>query len=127
MKIKPDVEQVKKLIKKMHIIKNMKKVSKILEIHVIRETSDIKINQDHYIHQILTEFSMEKAKLAATLMNSSIKLDNQDSKVLSQQDHKLYCRMMKKLMFASIVIQIDIVTAVNKLSQYLSESQMIHL
>jgi len=105
MKIKSDVKQIKKLIKKMHIMKNMKKVSKILEIHVTRGTSDsIKIDQSHYIHQILTEFDIEKAKPAATLMNFSIKLDNQDSKILSQQNHKLYHRMMEKLMFALIVV-----------------------
>ena len=127
MKTESDIEQIKKLIKKMHIMKNMKEISKILKIHVIRKTSDIKIDQDHYIHQILTEFDMKKAKLTITLMNFSIKLDNQDSKVLSQQNHKLYCKIMKKLMFALIVIWIDIIITINKLSQYLSESWIIHL
>ena len=59
---------------------------------------------------------MKKAKSAATLMNFSIKLDDQDNKVLSQQNHKLYHRIMRKLMFALIIIWINIVIAINRLS-----------
>ena len=102
-------------------MKNMREVLKILGIHVTRSNNGfVQIDQNHYIHQILTEFGMKKAKLTATFMNFSIKLDNQDSKVLSQQNHELYHRIMRKLMFALITVQIDIVTAVNRLSQYLS-------
>ena len=73
------------------------------------------------------KFDMKNAKLTFILMSSSIKLDDKISQILNQQDHKLYCKMMRKLMFALIVIWIDIITAVNRLSQYLSASQIIHL
>ena len=73
------------------------------------------------------EFSMKNTKPTSTPMSSSIKLDDKISKILSQQDHELYHKMMRKLMFALIAIQINIITAINKLSQYFNESQMIYL
>ena len=90
-KDKSDIKRVKKLIKKTHSMKNIGEVLKVLGIHVTRESnSSIKINQNHYINQILVEFGMENAKSAATSMNSSIKLDNQISEMLFKKDHKLY-------------------------------------
>ena len=72
-------------------MKNIGKVSKILGIHVTRESnSSIKIDQNHYIHQILVKFSMKNAKPAAMSMNSSIKLNNQISEMLYKEDHELY-------------------------------------
>ena len=127
-KDKSDIEQIKKLIKKTHSMKNIKEVSKILSIHVTRESnSSIKINQNHYIHQILVKFSMKNTKLTAMSMNSSIKLDDQISEMLHKKDHKLYQQMMKKLMFAAVATRIDIASAVNRLSQYLSEPCSVHL
>src|SRR5438034_2940674 len=122
-----DVERVKRLVKNKHIMKDMGEVSKILGIHVTRSNGFVRINQNHYIQQILTEFSMENAKPASTPMSPSIKLDDETSQILNQQDHELYRKMMGKLMFALIAVRIDIITAVNRLSQYLSASQMIHL
>ena len=72
-------------------MKNIGEVLKILGIHVTRESnSSIKIDQNHYINQILVEFGMENAKPAATSMNSSIKLNNQISEMLYKEDHELY-------------------------------------
>src|SRR5438034_6606707 len=108
-------------------MKDMGEVSKILGIHVTRPNGFVRIDQNHYIQQILTEFGMENAKPASTPMSPSIKLDDETSQILNQQDHKLYRKMVGKLMFASIAVRIDITTAVNRLSQYLSAPRMIHL
>src|SRR5436190_9627801 len=108
-------------------MKNMREVSKILDIHVTRFNEFVQINQNHYIQQILMKFDMKNMKLAFTLMNNSIKLDDEISKVLSQENHELYQKIIKKLMFAAVTIQIDIIFTVNRLSQYLSESHKIHL
>jgi len=44
------VKQVKNKIKKLHVMKNLSFISKILKIHMMHQTDDfIKINQDHYI------------------------------------------------------------------------------
>ena len=62
------------------------------------------------------KFSMKNAKSAFILMSFSIKLNDKISQILNQQDHELYHKIMRKLMFVLIAIQIDIITAVNKLS-----------
>ena len=87
-------------------MKNMRKVSKILDIHVTRPTNNefVRINQNHYIQQILMKFSMKNMKLAFTFMNNSIKLDDKISKVLNQEDHELYQKIIKKSMFAAVTI-----------------------
>ena len=112
----------------MHIIKDMREISKVLGIHVTRPNNGfVRIDQNHYIQQILMEFGMENAKPASTPMSSSIKLDDETSKVLSREDHELYRRIIGKLMFAAVAVQIDIAYTVNRLSQYLSEPHKVHL
>ena len=73
------------------------------------------------------KFSMENTKPASIPMSSSIKLDDKISEILSQNDHELYWRIIDKSMFAAVIVQINIVFTVNRLSQYLSESHKIHL
>ena len=82
-KNKSDIEQIKKQIKSAHIMKNMRKVLKILSIHVTRFNEFVQIDQNHYIQQIFMKFSMKNTKSAFTLMNNSIRLDDKISKVLS--------------------------------------------
>ena len=108
-------------------MKDMGEVSKILGIHVTRPNGFVRIGQNHYIQQILTEFGMENAKPASTPMSPSIKLDDETSEILSRNDHELYQKMIGKLMFAAIATWIDIAFAVNRLSQYLSEPRKAYL
>ena len=58
------------------------------------------------------KFNMKNMKLTFTFMNNNIRLDDEISKVLSQEDHKLYQRIIRKLMFAAMIVQIDIVFTV---------------
>src|SRR5947207_14138991 len=59
------MKHVKNEIKKLHIMKDLKTVSKILGIHMTHKTDDsIKINQAHYIQQVLAEFDMKHSKRA---------------------------------------------------------------
>lgn len=52
-----ELEEVKNQIKKTHLMKDLAAVSKILEIHVTHQNdSSIKIDQGHYIKQVLAEF-----------------------------------------------------------------------
>ena len=56
------VKWVKNEIKKLHVMKNLNSISKILELHMTHQTDDfIKIDQDHYIQQVLAEFDMKHA------------------------------------------------------------------
>src|SRR5436190_1017624 len=89
LKVKQDdlykMKYVKNEIKKLHIMKNLKTVSKILEIHMTHKTDDfIKINQAHYIQQVLAEFDMKHSKRVSVLLSSSINLENEVSKLLNE-------------------------------------------
>ena len=85
------MKHVKNEIKKLHIMKNLKTVSKILEIHMTHKTDDfIKINQAHYIQQVLAEFDMKHSKHTSVSLFSSINLKNEISKLLNEDNHELY-------------------------------------
>ena len=82
---------VKNEIKKLHIMKYLRAVSKILGIHVTHKTDgSIKINQDHYIQQVLIKFDMQHAKCSSILLSPSINLERQDSKLLEVKNHETY-------------------------------------
>lgn len=72
-----EVERVKNQVKKARIMKDLGAVSKILRIHVRHKSTDgfIKIDQGHYIHQVLTEFGMENSKPAPVPLSPSINLE----------------------------------------------------
>ncbi len=90
MKTESDIERVKNMVKNSHIMKNMGEVSKVL---VTRATDGfVRIDQSHYIQRILMEFGMEHAKPTSTPMSSSIRLDDETSEILSQNDHGLYSK-----------------------------------
>src|SRR5436190_9400127 len=72
-----EIEQVKNQIKKAHIMKDLEAILKILGIHVTHKfNGSIKIDQGHYIQQVLIEFSMENAKPALVPLSPSINLEN---------------------------------------------------
>ena len=109
-------------------MKNLRAISKILGIYVTHKTNRfIKINQDYYIQQVLVEFGMENSKPAPVSLSLSLNLEDQVLGILNTKDHKIYRCLIGRLMFMAIRIRIDIVVAVNRLSQYLSKSREIHL
>jgi transposase InsO family protein len=123
-----EIERVKNQIKKAHIMKDLGAISKILGIHVTHQPNgSIKIDQNHYIQQVLVEFGMEHAKKAPIPLSSSINLENQDTGILQPKDHEIFRQMIGKMMFMAIGTRIDIALAVNRLSQYLSEPREVHL
>ena len=115
------IEQVKNQVKKTHIMKNLKAIDKILEIHVIHQKDDIKIDQVHYIQQVLIEFNMKNVKSVLIFLNSSINLENQNIKILQSKNHEIFRHMIRKMMFMMIEIKINIAFIVNCLFQYFSE------
>ena len=108
-----EVECVKNEMKKLHIMKNLKSILKILEIHMMHQSEDIKINQHHYIQQVLVEFDMQHVKCSSILLSLSINLKRQDSKLLKAKDHETYQWMIDRMMFIMIETQIDIAVVVN--------------
>ncbi len=109
-------------------MKNLEAVSKILEIHMTHQSDRfIKIDQDYYIQQVLVEFDMKHMKKALILLSLSINLKDQKFRILNIKDHEIFRCLIRRLMFMTVVTRINIAFTVNHLSQYLSESQEIHL
>src|SRR5881394_2810812 len=78
------VKQVKNKIKKLHVMKNLSSISKSLKIHVTHQINNfIKINQDHYIQQVLAEFDMKHAKQALMSLSFSLNLKSQNTQLLN--------------------------------------------
>src|SRR5436190_19890116 len=71
------IEHIKNQIKKLHVMKNLKSISKILEIHMMHQLDDIKINQHHYIQQVLVKFDMQYAKHSSISLSFSINFKRQ--------------------------------------------------
>jgi len=76
---------------------------------------------------MLIKFDMKQSRQASVLLSPSINLENEASKLLNENDHELYRQMISQMMFMMIETQINIATAVNQLSQYLVESQKVHM
>src|SRR5881394_3029035 len=85
-----EIKCVKNQIKKLHVIKNLRSISKILEIHMMHQLDSIKIDQHHYIQQVLVKFDMQHTKHSSISLSSSINLKRQDSKLLEVKDHETY-------------------------------------
>src|SRR5947207_14064055 len=97
-----EVECVKNDMKKLHIMKNLKFISKILEIHMTHQFDNIKINQHHYIQQVLIKFDMQHAKHSFIFLSFSINLKKQDSKLLKVKNHETYQQIIDRMMFMII-------------------------
>ncbi len=89
-------------------MKDLGSVSKILGIHVTHQADGIKIDQGHYIQQVLVEFGMEHAKRAPVPLSPSVNLENQDSGILNPNDHEIFRRLIGRLMFMATGTRIDI-------------------
>lgn len=98
------------------IFKHKRARSKQFPHDMTKGASIIQIDQGPYIHQILMKLSLAHSKPAALSMNSSIKLDDKSSKILSGNDHKLYWRTVWKLMFTAVIVRINIAFSINKQS-----------
>ena len=100
----------------------MREVKKILGIHVTRGPNrSVKIDQHHYIQQVLVEFGMENTRHIEIPMSPSLTLDDQKSKPLEAEDHRQYGYLVGCLMFMAIGTRADLAFSINRLSQYLSE------
>lgn len=64
---------------------------------------------------------------ASIPISPSVKLNSEDSPPLGRSEHKLFRRLIGRLIFLVIATRLDIAFAVNQLSQYLAEPRQIHL
>ena len=70
---------------------------------------------------------MAECKPSQTPISLSVQLSDTDSSCLGRSDHKLFWRLISRLIFLVTATRPDISYAVNQLSQFLAELRQVHL
>ena len=123
-----EISEVKKKLKEFHPMTDSGIVNKLLGIRFTwgRDRS-IRLDQESYASQILEEFGMAECKPSRTPISPSVQLSDTDSSRLGRSDHKLFRRLIGRLIFLVTATRPDISYAVNQLSQFLAEPRQVHL
>ena len=125
-----EIEAIKEKLKRFHPMTDSGLVTKLLGIRFNwgRKRESVRLDQESYARQVLDEFGMANCKPASSPISPSMQLADADgSQQLGQSDHKLFRRLIGRLMFLVIATRPDIAFAVNQLSQYLAEPRKVHL
>jgi hypothetical protein len=115
---------------KVFKIKDLGEVKKILGVQVIRDRKKriVKLDQAHYIREILSMYSMQqdKARKTSTPMNGYDSIRPAEQADL-RTDQKGYQTLIGKLMYLAILTRPDISFALGRLSQYLGDPAEFHM
>ncbi len=110
-------------------VKNLKKMKKILDIQITcnRKIWILRMNQTHYLHDILERLNMkqDKHKITDLSINEYNALRSAEFEDVRINQHE-YQQVIESLMYVAIHTQLDIIFALNQLSQYLSDSAEHH-
>lgn len=118
---------VKEKLKGFHKMTDSGLVTKLLGIRFTWGDGSISLDQETYARQILEEFGVTDCNPANVPISPSVKLNTEDSPRLGRSEHKLFRRLVGRLMFLVVATRLDITFAVNQLSQRLAEPRQIHL
>lgn len=123
------IEGTKCQLKTFYPMKDYGLVTKILGIRVTWHDEGIKLDQEIYAQQILEEFAMQDCKAKETPMVHDMQTQFDDDIIpeLDKKEHRLYRRLIGRLMFLATATRPDISYAVNWLAQYLATPRTIHL
>jgi len=104
-------------------------MKRILDIQITRnrKARTLRMNQTHYLHDVLKRLNMKQDKHKATdlSMNEYDALRSAEFEHVRIDQHK-YQQVIESLMYAAIHTRLDIIFALNQLSQYLSDSAEHH-
>jgi hypothetical protein len=125
-----EIDVVKRKLKEFHPMTDSGLVKKLLGVRFNwRKDGSIRLDQEFYARQILEEFGMADCNPVSSPISPSMQIHTslEDSSRLGRQDHKLFRRLIGRLIFLVIATRPDIAFAVNQLSQYLAEPRRVHL
>ena len=124
-----EIEAVKKKLKTFHPMTDGGLVEKLLGIRFSWGKSAVQLDQESYARQILDEFGMADCKSTSMPISPSVQLcsEAEGNARLDQNGHKLFRRLIGRLIFLVVATRPDIAFAVNQLSQYLARPNKIHL
>ena len=113
----------------MFKIKNLKEMKKILGIRITRDRKNrlLRMNQTHYLTEVLNELSMkaERHRITNILMNGYdfIRLFGSSDERINAKN---YQHAVEKVMWAAVHTRPDIAFLTGRLSQFLSDSTKQH-
>lgn len=129
----PSMEQVnwfKSQFSKAFKIKDLGETKKILGVHVTRDrqTKTLRLDQTHYVHDIMSKYGMEKDKAQPV----KIPLNGYESIQPSgpndlRTDQREYQQIIGSLLYLAILTRPDIAFAIGRLSQHLSDPSEHHM
>ena len=122
-----EIEMVKKKLKEFHPMTDSGQVDKLLGIRFTWGDGSIRLDQQSYASQILEEFGMANCKPSRMPISPSVQLSDDSSPHLRRDEHKLFRRLIGRLIFLITATRPDISFAVNQLSQFLTEPRQVHL
>ena len=123
-----EINEVKKKLKEFHPMTDSGLVNKLLGIRFTwGQDGSIHLDQQSYASQILEEFGMADCKPSRTPISPSVQLSDSDSPRLGRGDHKLFRRLIGRLIFLITATRPDVSFVVNQLSQFLAEPRQVHL
>ena len=118
------VQWFKDEFQKMFKVKNLRKMRKIFDIRIIknRERRTLRMNQSHYLSEVLDELHMsvnkhEKTKFSMSDYDAFRSIDFDDRRINS----KNYQHKIEKLMYAIMHTRSNICFALERLNQYLND------
>ncbi|WJZ84162.1 hypothetical protein VitviT2T_003781 [Vitis vinifera] len=115
--------ETKKFLSSTFKMKDLREVDTILGIKVKRNSGGYALNQTHYIEKVVSKFSHLKIKDVNTPFDSSIKLENNDGRLVALLE---YASAIGSLMYAAQCTWADISFAVSKLSRFISNPSVEH-
>ena len=123
-----EINAVKQKLKEFHPMTDSSRVDKLLGIRFTwGKDGSIHLDQESYASQILEEFGMANCKPSRTPISPSVQLSDDSSPRLGRGEHKLFRRLIGRLIFLITATQPDISFPVNQLSQFLAEPRQVHL
>ena len=122
-----DLVNVKRRLTEKFEMKNLNVAKKFLEIEIEYDDDDsIKLHQNQYIQKLLKRHDMQNCNSVSTSIDTSIKLIK-TTDVEAMTNSKEYQFIVKDLIFAAIITRLNIICAIEQLSQFNSNSFSKHL
>lgn len=124
-----NINWFKNEFKKLFKVKNLKKIDKILDIKITRDRQNrtLRMNQSHYLADVLNRLHMSVEKHAPTELSmndyDSLRLAEPNDERISQKN---YQHAIESIMYVAIHTRSDIAFAVERLNQYLSDLAKHH-
>jgi hypothetical protein len=118
-----EIQRIKSILDNSFKIKDLGTVKYFLGLEVAHSKEGISISQRKYCLDLLNDSGLLGSKPAATPLDPSVKLHNDDGKVF--EDISLYRRLVGKLLYLTNT-RPDIAYATQQLSQFMHKPTMTH-